>query len=120
MSWADNIEMLQDIWQETGEKPAALANRPELKERWVLTQRVWSELSGSRNYTAGGLAEIPFSEFYLWAVAHEYTKAQMQSTWEDVHLFDKAWVGEHQKKASEEREAQLAKQKRTSSSPKLR
>lgn len=112
--------MLSEIWEATGEKPAALVNRPELNERWRYPHLVWSELSGSRNYTAGGVAEIPFSEFYLWAVAHEYTKSQMQFMWEDLHLFDRTWVHENQKRVSEEREQEQDRQKRKVSSPKIR
>ena len=120
MAWADNLEMLNEVWEATGEKPVALANRPELTDRWHGPHIVWAELSGSRNYTAGGVAEIPFSEFFLWAVAHEYTKAQIQSMWEDLHLFDHTWVRENQKRAQKDREEEQERQRRKVSSPKNR
>lgn len=91
------------MWEETGVKPPALENQPVLSQRWVIPHGVWKELSGSRNYTPGGLAEIPFSEFFLWAWAHDYTKAEIQSMWEDVHAIDVAWLEEHTKKQEADR-----------------
>jgi hypothetical protein len=84
--------MLHEIWEETGNKPDSLSNRPTLKELWITPYNVWRELSGSRNYTAGGLAEIPFSEFFLWALAHRYSLDEMASMWEDVHVIDVEWL----------------------------
>lgn len=49
-------------------------------------------MSGSRRYHAGGAAEIPFSEFYLWATAHGYTSEELVSMWEDVHKYDVVWL----------------------------
>ena len=86
--------MLTEMWEDTGVKPPALENRPKLIERWNYPYRVWLELAGSRRYTAGGAAEIPFSEFYLWAVAHNYDRAEMECMWEDLHIIDKVWLQE--------------------------
>lgn len=97
--------MLSEMWEETGEKPPALSNRPELDKHWRIPYQVWLELSGSRNYTMGGAAEIPFSEFFLWAHAHGYSKLEMQSMWEDVHTVDRVWLHETQKKAEAEKPA---------------
>lgn len=112
--------MLTEIWEETGQKPAALANRPTLASKWDFPHRVWSELSGSRNYTPGGVAEIPFSEFYMWATAHEYTKSEMQSMWEDLHVFDSIWVSENRKRSQKDAEDKQSKQKSTNSASKVR
>lgn len=100
--------MLTEMWEETGTKPPALESRPQLKQRWVIPHEVWRELSGSRNYTPGGLAEIPFSEFFLWAWAHDYTKSEMQSMWEDVHIIDVAWLEEQAKVQEAERATKKA------------
>ena len=103
--------MLMDMWEETGIKPSTLVNRPVLANRWEIPHVVWLELSGSRNYTAAGAAEIPFSEFYFWANAHSYTKAELVSMWEDVHTVDKVWLSESNRYAEAKRntESQPAK-----------
>lgn len=101
--------MLLEIWEETGTKPPALAARPELARRWVIPYEVWVDLSGSRNYHAGGFAEIPFSEFFLWAVAHRYTPAELECMWEDIHAIDKIWLtlqAETQKESTEKQKSQ--------------
>lgn len=46
----------------------------------------------------GGAAEIPFSEFFLWSLAHDYDRSEMECMWEDVHTIDKAWLDEVTKK----------------------
>lgn len=86
--------MLHEMWQESGKKPDALANRPTLHKRWNIPYSIWVEISGSRNYHAAGAAEIPFSEFFLWAIAHDYTKAELVCMWEDVHTVDRVWLSE--------------------------
>lgn len=84
--------MLKQIWEETGVKPPALVTRPQLIERWNQPYRVWIELTGSRRFHTAGAAEIPFSEFFLWAYAHQYDRQEMECMWEDVHIIDKAWL----------------------------
>jgi len=88
-----------------GIKPEALVNRPELAERWHIPYRVWKEVDGSRNYTPAGLAEIPFSEFFLWAIAYKYTLTELTSMWEDVHRIDVAWLLEHGKRQEAKQKA---------------
>lgn len=104
--------MLTEMWEETGVKPATLVNRPTLLERWNIPYKVWIEISGSRNYTAGGPAEIPFSEFFLWAYAHNYERLEMELMWEDVHAIDKVWLNETGERAKAEREAAARKAKK--------
>jgi len=102
--------MLQEVWEETGIKPPALTTQPTLVSRWSIPYKVWVELSGSRNYHMGGAAEIPFSEFFMWALAHRYTPLEMECMWEDVHVIDKVWLGaqaDHKKDTQEA--AEIAK-----------
>lgn len=96
--------MLQEIWEETGNQPKSLANRPTLDPIWLQPYKVYVELSGSRNYSFGGAAEIPFSEFFLYATAHDYTHAEMRCMWEGLHSVDTTFLREQQKR-DEERKA---------------
>lgn len=105
--------MLQDIWRETSLIPKALDSRPVLNERWIEPYKVWAELSGSRNYTAGGPAGIPFSEFCLWALAYGYTREELTCMWEDVRVMDMTWLAETSKRAKEEMDRKRTKPKQT-------
>ena len=96
-----------------GTKPAALVNKPQLDQRWHIPYAIWQKVEGGRNYTAGGPAELPFSEFYLWAQAYNYTNSELTCMWEDVHVIDTCWLREYGKK-------QEAKQKAQQPSPKTR
>jgi hypothetical protein len=86
--------------------PSALKNRPTLAERWLYARSVWSELHGSRRYTMSGPANIPFSEYALYASIHGFTEAEMVEVWEDFRLIDICWLDEvakHQKSKEEGR-----------------
>lgn len=51
-----------------------------------------------------GVAEIPFSEFFFYALAHELDRESVRWLWDDFHTLDKTWVGltnEEQRKKSE-------------------
>lgn len=106
--------MLQEIWRETGQIPKALDSRPVLSERWAEPYKVWAELSGSRNYTAGGPAGIPFSEFFLWALAYGYTREEMTCMWEDMKCIDTTWLAETAKRAKDEMERKKSQPKQNS------
>lgn len=109
--------MLNEIWEATRQIPQALDRRPILADRWTEPYKVWAELSGSRNYTAGGAAGIPFSEFFLWAVAFRYSREELEYMWEDVHHIDVVWLSETTKRAK----AEIAqKQAQAKTEPKLR
>ena len=86
-----------------GTKPAALVSKPTMDDRWRIPYAIWREVEGSRNYTAGGPAELPFSEFYLWAHAHNYSHSELTSMWEDVHAIDLCWLKEYDKKQEAKR-----------------
>lgn len=42
----------------------------------------------------GGPAGIPFSEFYLWAYAHNFSRTDLTDLWESVHRYDEIWLDE--------------------------
>lgn len=96
------------MWEETGIKPQALVDKPALIERWNIPYQVWLELSNSRNYTAGGPAGIPFSEFYMWSKVHNYTNSEAACMWEDISQVDKTWLTETSSRAKEERDRAAA------------
>lgn len=86
--------MLLEMADETGVVPPALAKRPELDESWHFPQQIWRELNGSRRYHAAGAAGIPFSEFYLWARAYQFSTLELVDNWESVHRYDEIWLDE--------------------------
>ena len=90
--WGADIAHLLEVQKDTGATPSALLNRPSLVERWQFADEVFSELSGSRQYTMGGPANIPFSEFYLYAIAHNFTGQELVEVWDDLRQIDNAWL----------------------------
>ncbi len=92
--------------EETGITPKALLDRPVLVDRWHYPKEVFEDLGGSRRYTAGGAANIPFSEFYLYALAYKFEPDEMVDVWEDLKLIDSIWL-------SKVAEKQAAQQKST-------
>ena len=92
--------------EETGIIPKALQDRPELHRRWDYAKEVFDDLGGSRRYTAGGAANIPFSEFYLYAKAHNFDSEDLIDVWQDLRIVDSIWL-------SKVAEKQAAKQKST-------
>lgn len=107
VKWGPEVPTLLEIQRSTGTTPIALRDRPILSERWAFTDEVFTELTGSRNYTAGGPANIPFNQFYLWAKAHRFTLTELTEVWKDLREFDNAWLEALNKK----RELDKANQK---------
>ena len=101
--WGADIAHLLDIQKETGTTPSALVNRPVLAERWQFADEVFSELSGSRRFTMGGPANIPFSEFYLYAVAHSFSRQETVEVWDDLRQMDNAWLSAVREKMEAEK-----------------
>lgn len=60
--WGDKIEFLKGIEEDTGETPPALLARPILSQFEQPYMDAFNILSGSRQWTMGGPAAIPFSE----------------------------------------------------------
>jgi hypothetical protein len=92
--------------EESGITPKALLDRPELNQRWHFAKDTFDALGGSRRYTAGGPANIPFSEFYLYAKAYAFEDSDTTEVWEDLKLLDTIWL-------SKVAEKQAASQKTT-------
>ena len=92
--------------EETGITPKALLDRPVLEQRWSYPRQVFDDLGGSRRYTAGGAANIPFSEFYLYSKAYGFEPDEVTDVWEDLKLIDSIWL-------SKTTEKQAAQQKST-------
>lgn len=79
------------MWQETGVKPPALTNRPELDGIWSWPHSVWVELTGSRQQGMSSSSDIAFSEVYLYGKVHGCNDSEVADLWHDVHRMDKAW-----------------------------
>lgn len=94
MRWGDKVKFLLEVYEESGTLPDALAKRPKLSKVWEFPQKVWRELSGSRQQRFQGVGEIPFSEVALYCMVHRFTPEETQDTWEAVHTFDLVWVNQ--------------------------
>lgn len=86
--------------EDSGIVPRALATRPTLSQRWVFPKSVYDELSGSRRYTMNGAANIPISEYDVYAKGYGFSKTEWQEVWEDVTLIDSLWLSEANKKSA--------------------
>lgn len=84
--------------EQTGIVPKALENRPILAERWIYPKSVFDELTGSRRFTMNGPANIPISEYDVYARGYEFTRKEWQEVWEDISLIDSIWLSEIAKK----------------------
>lgn len=80
--------------EDTGIVPKALVDRPTLSERWQYPKSVFDELTGSRQYTINGPAEIPITAFYHYASMYGFSRLDAIETWEDVALIDTVWLSE--------------------------
>ncbi len=81
-----------------GITPKALQNRPVLDQRWHFANTVFNALTGSRRYTAGGPANIPISEYDVYARGYGFTAMEWRDTWEDLQVIDSIWLTEVAKK----------------------
>lgn len=84
--------------EESGITPKALETRPILAERWVYPKSVFDELTGSRRYTMNGPANIPISEYDVYARGYGFSRLEWASIWEDVSTIDSIWLSEIAKK----------------------
>ena len=53
---------------------------------------VFENLSGSRQAKFSGVGEIPFSEFFVYAIALGYRGADLTDLWDSVHTIDQIFV----------------------------
>ena len=59
---------------------------------------VFDELSGSRRFTMNGPANIPISEYDVYARGYGFSYLEWQDIWADVSLIDSVWLSEIAKK----------------------
>lgn len=80
------------MWQDTGNKPDALTNRPTLVERWQLPLQLWKKLKGSRPPAMSGATRVPFSEFFFFCFANSLSREDTVWLWEDFSKLDETWA----------------------------
>lgn len=95
--WGDDLPSLLEM-AEAGQPVPALQTRPQLARRWAYTQEVYETLRGSRRYTMGGAANIPFSEFASYANYLEFPQWYAVELWRDLALMDNLFLTEHKAK----------------------
>lgn len=83
--------------------PKALQDRPTLARRWEFPKAVFDALHGSRNYTAGGAANIPFSEYERYARAYGFSRLELIDVWEDLLIIDNIWLAKVAEKQAVEK-----------------
>ena len=66
MEWGDKIEFLKGVYEQTGQTPKALLNRPSLSQFEQPYYEAFQKLSSSRAWTMAGPAPIPFSEIVTY------------------------------------------------------
>lgn len=92
--------------EETGITPKALLDRPVLEQRWAYAKEIFDDLGGSRRYTAGGAANIPYSEYFLYATAHRFSSEDLIDYWQDLKLIDSIWLSKTtEKQAAQQKSA---------------
>jgi hypothetical protein len=84
--------MLLEVQESTGVTPSALLSKPTLASRWTYVYGIFRSLSRSRQYTAGGPAGIPFSEFYAYTLLFDITALHGRQLWEDLLTIDGIWL----------------------------
>ena len=80
--------------QSEGVPVKALENQPKLIRRWEYAKEIFEELSGSRRYTSGGAANIPFSEYDRYAKAYNFDQTELAEYWEELRIVDDIWLQE--------------------------
>ena len=93
MKWGNELPSLLEM-ADAGQIVPALASKPTLITRWTYTREVYETLRGSRRYTMGGAANIPFSEFASYVSYVNMDKAQALELWTDLKLMDDIWLVE--------------------------
>jgi len=94
LRWGSKVKFLHEVWEETGEQPAALQVRPVLNDVWAWPHSVFKELSGSRQVTDGTPALLLFSEVALYGLVHSCSRLELAELWQDVHKIDLIWQTE--------------------------
>lgn len=98
MRWGSEYTLLLEVQAELGVTPKALESQPTLSRRWEFIKEVFNELTGSRRYTAGGPANIPISEYEVYAKAYGFSQTEYTEYWEDLQVVDSVWLSELAKK----------------------
>jgi hypothetical protein len=98
VQWGSEYSLLLEMQSEMGVTPKALENQPTLNRRWEFTKEVFNELTGSRRYTSGGPANIPISEYKVYAKAYGFSQTEFTEYWEDLQVVDSVWLSELAKK----------------------
>ena len=80
--------------EKEGITPKALKDRPILHKRWHYPKQVFDELTGSRQYTTNGPANIPISEYDVYARGYGFSRQEWRDVWEDMSLIDSIWLSE--------------------------
>lgn len=93
MKWGEDLPSLLQM-AEDGQTVPALLSRPILDRRWTYTREVYETLRGSRRYTMGGAANIPFSEFAAYAKHLNLPLEHGMELWVDVRLMDDLYLSE--------------------------
>lgn len=92
------METLLKFQQSSGITPKALANRPVLAEHLVYYWQLFSELAEERVYSGMGEPRgLSLQNFLAYAALYQFTRLEVQQSWEYVRLIDGLWMDEHRK-----------------------
>lgn len=101
--WGQNIEMLLEIQEQTGEPPPALANRPGLDSRLMFFYEAYLEIQRSRQYSpAGDPRPLMLGHFLEYCQVHSVPREDWEWLWEGIETFDKSALSLHSQRVSKE------------------
>lgn len=100
MTWGSKIPMLLDL-AKAGTTPPALKNRPILTPWQQTFMEAFNTLSSSRNYTAAGVAHIPYPYLLAWLDEHQiFDLSDREEFVLIVQAIDNCYVSELSKSTS--------------------
>lgn len=104
LKFGSDIETLQNVYEESGIKPAALRDQPKLTAQEAYYLSAFNRLSGSRR-PGDFVSPIPQSEYLAFYVASGIDDYDERETLERyVHALDNHYIDYCSKKMKAERE----------------
>jgi hypothetical protein len=96
LEWGSKLKFLQEEAKGAtteDEIPQALRSRPKLNQFQMNYWLAYQEISGSRQYTSSGVAEIPYTEKLAWLNENDITDEDERATYHQmVSALDGAYL----------------------------
>lgn len=97
--------MLHKVKEATGQTPAALANQPTLSEHLRYYLALFQELAEDRQYSGMGEPRpLALRDFLAYASLWQFSRLEVQETWEVVRWIDTTWLRLYVKRQKSEQQ----------------